>query len=77
MTEYNDKQDRISATMWFSANQALHELDDISFAVGAIVATCTHPGSNEREMASNAALGIRRRIDYLHDSFRRLLEGKR
>lgn len=72
MNELKDPKDRVSATTWFNAGQAIHELDRLKFAIASL-AEQAKPGSFEREMADNAVLGIRCRIDYLHDSLRRLL----
>jgi hypothetical protein len=71
MTEYNTKEDRVSATNWHQWDSALRELDALSFAVSAIVSQFPS-GSNELENGHNAWLGIRHRIDHLHDSLRRL-----
>jgi hypothetical protein len=75
MTEFNVMKDRISATNWLSAQSALQELDDLKFAVTAMSERFTK-GASEAEMARNASIGIKHRIDYLHDSLRRLLEKK-
>lgn len=64
---------RTTNTQFFNREQALHELDGLRFAVESLVQTLGKPGSYEREMGGNAARGIKSRIDYLHDSFGRLL----
>lgn len=63
---------RTNATQFFGQAEALKELDEISFAFSALVDTLPL-GSFQRENAANAARGVRSRIDYLHDSFSRLL----
>ena len=73
MTEFNEKDDKIVANNWFDAKEALAELDALKFAVASLVVTAGSEGSCEHENASNAYRGIRARIDYLHDSLRRLL----
>lgn len=73
MSEFNWKHDRVPANNWFSRDSALRELDAICFAVSALSEQCGTVGSNEREMARNAYLGIRKRIDYLHDSLKRII----
>lgn len=65
---------RTNAEQFFNAEQSLHELDELKFAFDAIVEMCTEPGTFEREMASNARKGVRSRIDYLHDSFCKVLK---
>lgn len=60
------------ATMWFDRQQALKELFELKFAVASLATLAGTPGSFERENAKNIVRGIERRIDYLHDSLRRL-----
>jgi len=76
MTEHNDKDDRVEANNWYDAKDALAALDRLKFAYGSLVEMTTKPGSCERENAFNAELGIKHRINYLHDSLRRLLKDK-
>lgn len=66
-------EDRVSATNWFGKKDALMELDALKFAVASLVSGLPK-GSHEAENASNAVAGIKRRIDFLHDSLRRLLK---
>lgn len=73
MTEYNDPKDRVEANNWFGPSGALAELDALKFAFSAIVDLVAKPGTNERETGQNACVGVRHRINYLHDSLRRLL----
>lgn len=63
---------RISCNTFFGRTDALRELDALSFAFAAM-ADRFPSGSHDREMAQNALVGIRHRIDYLHDSFTKLL----
>lgn len=58
---------------FFDRQQALQALRDLSFSFAAM-ADRFEQGSYEREMALNAARGVRFRIDYLHASFVRLLD---
>ncbi len=74
MTEFNEKEDRVSANNWFDAKDALAELDNLKWAVAALAESVSDRGSAKYEMAMNAKQGIRARIDYLHDSLRRLLK---
>ena len=74
MTEYNEKADRVSANNWFCSKGALAELDALQFAYAAMALQCGEKGSCQRETATNAAIGFRHRVDYLHDSLRRLLK---
>jgi hypothetical protein len=74
MTEYNDKADRIEANNWFGAKEALAALDALKFSFSALASQCGTPGSNERQLADLATQGFRHRVDYLHDSLRRLLK---
>ena len=73
-SEWNTKEDRVPANRWLTGNNLLRHVDDLGHAVSALAAAVGTPGSHEREMADNARLGIQRRIDYLHDSLRRLLK---
>lgn len=73
MTEFNDKRDRIRANNWFTAEQCLQELDKLRFGISSFV-VLHQQGSNEYEISENAVRGVKARIDYLHDSLRRLLE---
>lgn len=75
MTEYNEKEDRVSANNWFNGKEALAELEHLKFSVSALVAMVTKSGTHEREIADLASRGFDRRADYLHDSLRRLLRG--
>ena len=68
-------KNRTDATQLFTKDQALHELDALKFAVAALVNTLAKPGTYEQEMGENAVRGIKQRLDYLHDSFRKLLDG--
>ena len=64
---------RIQAEQHFDAEQALRELDKLKFAVSAMADR--YPlGSYEGEQAHNAVLGIKYRIDFLHDSLSLLLK---
>ena len=74
VTEYNDEKDRVAANNWLCARAALAELDQLSFAYSALAEQCGAPGSFERENAKNANRGFRCRVDYLHDSLRRVLD---
>jgi len=71
----SDGKDRVAATIHLSKNDALAELDALKFAFSSTI-VLTRPGSNERELAENVHKGINVRIDYLHDSLRRLLAGE-
>jgi hypothetical protein len=73
-SEWNTKSDRVPANNWLSGQSLLRYLDDLGMAVSALAAHGHKPGSHEQEMAENARRGIQHRIDYLHDSLRRLLE---
>jgi hypothetical protein len=75
MRRDDDWYDR-PATQWFSRIEALAELRELKFAISAMAETVGTGGSFEREMAGNASRGIARRIDYLHDSFLRLVDPK-
>lgn len=63
---------RIKCNSSFARGDALHELDALAFAFAAM-ADRFPLGSFDREMAQNALVGVRRRIDYLHDSLVHLL----
>lgn len=63
------------ANNWFGKQAALKELVDLGFAVASI-AQMFEKGSYERELAMNASKGINRRIDYLYDSFVRLINAQ-
>lgn len=65
---------KTTATQFLDFDSAMRELDALKLAVSSL-ATLVPRGSHERENAENSALGIRARIDYLHDSFSVLLEG--
>lgn len=75
MTEYNEKEDRVSATNWLSGEKLLHEIDRLSFAYSCL-RVLFQPGSNEMELFENASRGFRCHVDYLHDSVRRLVRAK-
>ena len=66
-------KDRTDATQFYGRDQALRELDALKWAVASLVHLLGHPGTHEQEVGENAARGIKWRIDYLHDSLRRLL----
>lgn len=77
MTEYNEKEDRVSANNWWHSAELLHELDALSFAFASLRPLLAK-GSCEAEIFENASKGFRYRVDYLHDSMRRVLrEAKR
>jgi hypothetical protein len=69
-------KNRTDATQLFGKDQALYELDALKFSVAALVHLLGRPGSYEQELGENAARGIKQRLDYLHDSFRHLLEAQ-
>ncbi len=64
--------DRINANNWLGKEDAFLELDALKFSASSLIQQYPK-GSHERELAENAVRGIRHRIDYLHDSFRKLL----
>jgi hypothetical protein len=63
-------------TCFLPRDHAMQELAALRFAVSSLAELCGTPGSYERENAKNIVRGIRERIDYLHDSFKRLTEEK-
>jgi hypothetical protein len=63
----------VPANNWFDEDQCFKELRDIGFAVQALAEQSGTPGSFQREMAMNASIGIKRRIAYLHDSLKRVI----
>lgn len=64
---------KTTATQFFDREQALRELDSLTFAYQSLELFFPK-GSCEMEIFNNASNGFRKRIDYLHDSFRRLLQ---
>lgn len=60
---------RTNATNFFTFEESLRELDSLKFAVVSLVQHYPN-GSYERELALNATIGIKHRLDYLHDSLR-------
>ena len=76
MTEYNEKEDRVSATSWLGPTDALAQLDALQFSFAALAKRVGEQGSYERRIAELASDGFRHRVDYLHDSFRRLVKNK-
>lgn len=64
--------DRIQATAHLTARQCLDALDKLKFACASLIQPIGE-GSYARENAENAVKGIDHRIDFLHDSLRRLL----
>lgn len=64
---------RTQAEQFLDRDQALAELDRLKFAVSSLVQLLTTPGSHPREVGENVTKGVKARIDYLHDSFMRLL----
>ncbi len=74
MTEYNEKEDRVEANNWHTGTEMLAALDALKFAFAALASTCGSPGSYEGQMAALACDGFRRRVDYLHDSLRRIVK---
>ena len=76
MTEYNENEDRVSANNWLATTDALAELDALKFSFAALVKMVGEKGSYERMIAELASDGFRHRVDYLHDSFRRLVKNK-
>jgi hypothetical protein len=66
----------ITPNNWYGREAALVELRALSWAVSSLIDVMTKPGSSEREIAKNAQLGIRHRVEYLHDSFEKLLDAK-